>query len=67
MKTQNINLIKKLTASYVIVMGLILVAACSSKNGTTASDDMGAENSTEDVYELSTTQFHSSDMKLGKL
>ena len=67
MKTQNINLIKKLTASYVIVMGLILVAACSSKNGTTASDDMGAENSTEDVYELSATQFNSSDMKLGKL
>ena len=67
MKTQNINLIKKLTASYVIVMGLILVAACSSKNGTTASDDMGAENSTEDVYELSATQFKSSDMKLGKL
>lgn len=67
MKTQNINLIKKLTASYVIVMGLILVAACSSKNGTTASDDKGAENSTEDVYELSATQFKSSDMKLGKL
>lgn len=67
MKTQNINLIKKLTASYVIVMGLILVAACSSKNGTTASDDMGAENSIEDVYELSATQFKSSDMKLGKL
>ena len=67
MKTQNINLIKKLTASYVIVMGLILVAACSSKNGTTASDDKGAENSIEDVYELSATQFKSSDMKLGKL
>ena len=67
MKKQNINPIKKLIASCIFVMALLSVAACSSKNGASAPDDMTTENSTEDVYELTTTQFNSSDMKLGKL
>ena len=58
---------KNLTVNYLIVIAFVLLAACSSKNGATTADDVATENSTEDVYELTTTQFNSSDMELGKL
>ena len=58
---------KNFTVNYLLVIVLLSLAACSSKNDATTSDEMSDENSTEDVYELSATQFNSSDMKLGKL
>ncbi|MDD4606619.1 MAG: efflux RND transporter periplasmic adaptor subunit, partial [Dysgonamonadaceae bacterium] len=67
MKKQNNNPMKNFTVNYLLVIVLLSLAACSSKNDATTSDEMSDENSTEDVYELSATQFNSSDMKLGKL
>ena len=67
MKKQNINPMKNITRSYLIVISLLLFAACSSKNDTATSDNVTNNKSAGEVYELSTTQFNSSDMKLGKL
>lgn len=67
MKTKNINSKRNLTVSYLLLVALLLLAACSSKSDDATADDTTAENSKEDVYELSTIQFNSSDMKLGKL
>ena len=67
MKKQNKYQMKKLIVNYLIVSTLILLAACSSKNSTTTSDNMNVENSTEEVYTLTTNQFNLSEMKLGKL
>ena len=58
---------KNITRSYLIVISLLLFAACSSKNDTATSDNATNNKSAGEVYELSTTQFNSSDMKLGKL
>ncbi|MDD3727858.1 MAG: efflux RND transporter periplasmic adaptor subunit [Dysgonamonadaceae bacterium] len=58
---------KNFTVNYLLVIVLLSLAACSSKNDATTSDEMSDENLTKDIYELSSTQFNSSDMKLGKL
>ena len=58
---------KKLIASYLFVSAIVLLVACSSKDSAATADNMNNEKSREDVYELSTLQFNSSDMKLGKL
>lgn len=58
---------KNFTVNYLLVIVLLSLAACSSKNDATTSDEMSDENLTKDIYELSATQFNSSDMKLGKL
>ncbi|MFA5462657.1 MAG: efflux RND transporter periplasmic adaptor subunit [Dysgonamonadaceae bacterium] len=67
MKKQNNNPMKNFTVNYLLVIVLLSLAACSSKNDATTSDEMSDENLTKDIYELSSTQFNSSDMKLGKL
>ena len=67
MKKQNSNQMEKLIANYLIVFVLILLAACSSKNDAAKPDNMTTENSTDEVFELTTNQFNSSEMKLGKL
>ncbi len=67
MKKQTIYQLRKFIRNYLIVIALVLLASCSSKNDTTTSDNIIIENSTDDVYELTTTQFNSSEMKLGKL
>ena len=43
-----------------------MIAACSSKNNTTTSDNINIVNSKNEVYKLTETQFNSSEMKLGK-
>ncbi len=67
MKKQINNPRKKLIASYLIVSTLLLLAACSSKNNPATAENLNVDKSTDEVYELSTIQFNSSDMKLGKL
>ena len=67
MKKQNIYKLKKFIRNYLIVIALVLLASCSSKNDAAKPDSMTTENSTDEVYELNTNQFNSSEMKLGKL
>lgn len=67
MYKQNIYQLKKFINNSLIVIALILLASCSSKNETKTSDNVNIENSTDEDYKLTTTQFNSSEMKLGKL
>lgn len=53
--------------NYLVVIYLLILAACSSNTETKISDETAMENTTEDTYNLTTNQFQSSKMALGKM
>lgn len=55
------------TFSYLIAACIILLSSCSSKMDADINMDTTSETGMEDVYELTTNQFESSDMELGKM
>jgi cobalt-zinc-cadmium efflux system membrane fusion protein len=66
MKTSNNNKMINQALSYLIVVSLLLLASCSSKTETKTTNDEAAGLS-DDTYELTSNQFQSSGMELGKL
>lgn len=61
------NNMKKYSASCLIVASLLTITSCSSNADSKVDEQAVIQNSVQEIYELSKTQFESSDMKLGKL
>lgn len=57
---------KKSLINYLIVALMLTMMSCSS-NHEGSSDDITAEASADSMYKITTKQFQSSDMKLGKI
>lgn len=58
---------KNRSVSYLIVASLLTLASCASKTDSQVADQSITQTPLEGAYQLSKTQFESSDMKLGKM